>query len=126
VGCGLLVRTDEGRVTKVKGDLDHPANFGDICAKAVHLPPVIRTDDRLLYPQVRSRRDAPLVRVSWDQAFRFAADRLREIIDQHGPDAVAFYGSGQLLTEEYYVASSRQPELKACAVRIRRVVELTP
>jgi len=105
VGCGLLVRVQEGRVTKVKGDPDHPANFGDICAKAVHLPPVIRTDDRLLYPQIRGRRDASLERVSWERALRFTGNRLQEIVAAHGPDAVAFYGSGQLLTEEYYVAS---------------------
>lgn len=46
VGCGLLVRLEEGRVTKVKGDPDHPANFGDVCAKAVHLPPALHTPDR--------------------------------------------------------------------------------
>src|SRR3990167_3865551 len=85
VGCGLLVRVQDGRVAKVKGDPDHPANFGDICAKAVHLPPVLQTDDRLLYPQLRSRRDALAERVSWDQALQFTADRLREIIDRHGP-----------------------------------------
>jgi anaerobic selenocysteine-containing dehydrogenase len=105
VGCGLLVRVQEGRVTKVKGDPDHPANFGDICAKAVHLPPALRTDDRLLYPQLRSRRDAERSRVPWELALRFIADRMREIISAHGPDAVAFYASGQLLTEEYYVAN---------------------
>jgi anaerobic selenocysteine-containing dehydrogenase len=105
VGCGLLVRVDDGRVTRVKGDPDHPANFGDVCAKAVHLPPALRTDDRLLYPQIRARRDAERTRVPWELALRFTADRFREIIAAHGPDAVAFYASGQLLTEEYYVAS---------------------
>ncbi len=105
VGCGLLVRIEDGVVTKVKGDPAHPANFGDVCAKAVHLPPVLRTPDRLLYPQIRARRDASLDRVPWELALRFTADRLREIIAAHGPDAVAFYASGQLLTEEYYVAS---------------------
>ncbi|HEV8440036.1 MAG TPA: nitrate reductase [Methylomirabilota bacterium] len=104
VGCGLLVRVDDGAVVRVKGDPEHPANFGDICAKAVHLPPVLKTPDRLLHPQVRPRRGADLERVPWELAFRFAADRFREIVSRHGPDAVAFYGSGQLLTEEYYVA----------------------
>ena len=105
VGCGLLVRVDDGRVTKVKGDPDHPASLGDLCAKAVHLPPALRTDDRLLYPEVRARRDADRGRVPWELALRFTADRFREIIAAHGPDAVAFYASGQLTTEEYYVAS---------------------
>jgi ferredoxin-nitrate reductase len=105
VGCGLLVRVEDGTVVRTKGDPEHPANFGDICAKAVHLPPVLRTPDRLLYPQLRARRDAGLTRVPWEMALRVAADRMREIVAIHGPDAVAFYGSGQLLTEEYYVAS---------------------
>jgi ferredoxin-nitrate reductase len=105
VGCGLLVQTRDGRVTKVKGDPDHPASLGDLCAKAVHLPPVLRAPDRLLHPHVRLRRDAPLERVPWELALRHAADRIREIVSAHGPDAVAFYASGQLLTEEYYVAS---------------------
>ncbi len=105
VGCGLLVRVEEGTVARVKGDPEHPANFGDICAKAVHLPPALRTPDRLLYPQLRPRRDGELERVPWELALRFAADRVREIVTAHGPDAVAFYGSGQLLTEEYYVAA---------------------
>ena len=73
VGCGLLVRVEDGRVDKVKGDPDHPANFGDICAKAVHLPPALRTDDRLSYPQIRTRRDASPERVPWELALRFTA-----------------------------------------------------
>ena len=105
VGCGLLVRVEEGRVSKVKGDPAHPANLGDICAKAVHLPPALRTDDRLLYPEVRLRRDAKRTRVPWELALRFTAERIRDIATQHGPNAIAFYASGQLLTEEYYVAS---------------------
>src|SRR5262249_10577129 len=103
VGCGLLVKVEDGVVARVKGDPEHPANFGDICAKAVHLPPVLRTPDRLLYPQIHSRRGADLERGAWPSALRLVADRLREIVALHGPDAVAFYGSGQLLTEEYYV-----------------------
>jgi anaerobic selenocysteine-containing dehydrogenase len=105
VGCGLLVRVEAGAVTKVKGDPDHPANFGDVCAKAVHLPPALRTRDRLLYPQIRSRRDAERQRVPWSLALRFAAERLSETIAAHGPGAVAVYASGQLTTEEYYAAA---------------------
>ena len=105
VGCGLLVQIQDGRVARVKGDPAHPANLGDVCAKAVHLPPVLRASDRLLHPQIRARRDAALERVPWELALRFTADRVREIVAAHGPDAVAFYASGQLLTEEYYLAS---------------------
>jgi ferredoxin-nitrate reductase len=104
VGCGLLVQVEDGRVRRVKGDPRHPANFGDVCAKAVHLPPTLRAADRLLHPQIRTRRDGALERVPWELALRFTADRVREIRGAHGPDAVAFYASGQLTTEEYYVA----------------------
>jgi anaerobic selenocysteine-containing dehydrogenase len=102
VGCGLLVRVEDGTVRRVKGDPDHPANFGDICAKAVHLPPTL-TRGRLLFPEVRSRRDARRERVPWELALRLTAERIREIVATDGPDAVAFYASGQLLTEEYYL-----------------------
>ena len=105
VGCGLLVQVEDGAVKRVKGDPDHPSSLGDVCAKAVHLPPALRTADRLLYPQLRTRRDAAPARVPWELAVRFVADQIREIVARHGPDAFAFYGSGQLLTEEYYVAS---------------------
>src|SRR5262250_1811355 len=98
VGCGLLARVEEGAVTRVKGDPEHPANFGDVCAKAVHLPPLLR-------PHLRARRDLSPERVPWELAIRATADRIREIVAAHGPDAVAFYGSGQLLTEEYYLAA---------------------
>jgi len=103
VGCGLLVGLRDDAVVKVEGDPGHPANFGEICAKAVFLPRTIATPDRLLYPQVRPRRDAPPRRVSWDQALRRAAAGFRDAVARHGPDAVAFYGSGQLSTEDYYV-----------------------
>jgi len=103
VGCGLIVGLKGNTVVKVNGDPDHPANFGEICAKAVFLSRTVATSDRLLYPQVRPRRDSPLVRVSWKQALARAATAFREIISRHGPDAVAFYGSGQLTTEEYYI-----------------------
>jgi anaerobic selenocysteine-containing dehydrogenase len=104
VGCGLLVRVDDDAVTRVKGDPDHPANRGDVCAKAVHLPPALQAG-RLLHPQLRARRGGPLQRVPWEQALRVVAERVRDLVATHGPDAMAFYASGQLLTEEYYVAN---------------------
>lgn len=105
VGCGLLVGVNEEDVLKVKGDPDHPANFGDICAKAVFLPRALRTSDRLLFPQIRARRDEPFTRVPWELALKTIAQKFREIIEEDGPDAIAFYGSGQLLTEDYYVGN---------------------
>jgi ferredoxin-nitrate reductase len=105
VGCGLLVQIQDGQAVRVKGDPDHPANFGDVCAKAVMLPRSLHTSDRLLYPHLRPRRDRALTRVPWSVALRTIARSFRSVITQYGPDAVAFYGSGQLLTEDYYVAN---------------------
>jgi ferredoxin-nitrate reductase len=95
----------DGLVAKIKGDAEHPSSRGDLCLKAVYLPEVLRTADRLLYPQMRQCQDEPFQRASWQQTMSYLALRLRAIIDEHGPDAVAFYGSGQLTTEEYYVAN---------------------
>ena len=105
VGCGLLAKIRGGAVTRIKGDPNHPSSLGDLCLKAIYLPEVIQTHDRLVYPQLRQCQDSPFRRISWQQVMTYLAKRFRAIIDEHGPDAVAFYGSGQLTTEEYYVAN---------------------
>src|SRR5882724_4850746 len=105
VGCGLLAGMRSGSVAKIKGDPDHPSSLGDLCLKAVYLPETLSTPDRLLYPQMRRCQDGPFTRVSWDIAIKFLAQRFRDIIDKHGRDTVAFYGSGQLTTEEYYIGN---------------------
>lgn len=103
VGCGLEVEFAGTRPVKVRGDALHPANFGEICAKAAHLLPTIRPPGRALHPLLRKSRGEPLKRATWGSALSHIADRFNQIIERHGPDAVAFYGSGQLLTEDYYV-----------------------
>jgi ferredoxin-nitrate reductase len=105
VGCGLVAGMRNGSLAKIKGDPEHPSSLGDLCLKAVYLPEILRTHDRILYPQVRQCQDGLFKRASWQQAMTYLAKRFRTIIDEHGPDAVAFYGSGQLTTEEYYVAN---------------------
>ncbi len=105
VGCGLLADVKDDRVHKIRGDPDHPSSLGDLCLKAVYLPEILKTPDRLLYPQIRSCQDGPFKRASWGEAMGYVARRFDQIIDEHGPDAVAFYGSGQLTTEEYYTAN---------------------
>ncbi len=100
-----MAGVSNGVVMKIKGDPDHPSSLGDLCLKAVYLPETLKTPDRLLYPQIRSCQEGPFKRASWEQAIKYLARRFRAIIDEHGPDAVAFYGSGQLTTEEYYVAN---------------------
>ena len=105
VGCGLLAGIRDGAVAKIKGDPEHPSSRGDLCLKAVYLPETLRTTDRLLYPQIRSCQEGPFKRASWAQTMTYLAKRFGAIIEEHGRDAVAFYGSGQLTTEEYYVAN---------------------
>jgi assimilatory nitrate reductase catalytic subunit len=107
VGCGVIVETDGTQVTGVRGDPDHPANFGRLCTKGstLHLTarPALQQQARALYPEMRFLRDAPRDRVSWETAFDVIARRFAATIRDHGPDSVGFYISGQLLTEDYYV-----------------------
>lgn len=105
VGCGVLVGNKEGRVLKVRGDPNHPANFGLLCGKGATLPQMVHTPDRLAFPMMRKTRAEELQRVSWDEALDRIAAHWRRILESDGPDAVAFYISGQLLTEDYYVVN---------------------
>ena len=98
VGCGVLARVREGAI-EITGDPAHPANAGRLCSKGAALAETLNTGERLLYPAIRDRR------VSWDEALTAVAKGFTRIIREHGPDAVAFYVSGQLLTEDYYVAN---------------------
>src|SRR5437899_1777437 len=107
VGCGIIVQSDGAKVTGVRGDPDHPANFGRLCTKGstLHLSaqPVLQQQARALFPEMRSARSAPRERASWDDTLDFIAQEFAETIRKHGPDSVGFYISGQLLTEDYYV-----------------------
>ncbi len=97
VGCGITAGL--GNAPTIKGDTDHPANFGRLCSKGSTLAHTLRVDGRLLHPKIHG------VRASWDQATTYIARQFQQTIAEHGPDAVAFYVSGQLLTEDYYVAN---------------------
>jgi assimilatory nitrate reductase catalytic subunit len=103
VGCGVLIASAAGRITGVRGDPDHPANHGRLCTKGATLHLTADSDYRLAWPERRAQRGLPGQRVAWDEALDEAADRFAETIRRHGPDSVAFYISGQLLTEDYYV-----------------------
>jgi len=98
VGCGVDVKVAAGEVT-VTGDRLHPANLGRLCSKGTVLAETLDEEGRLLYPIVAGQR------ATWDEAIVRVASGFKKIIAQHGPDAVAFYVSGQLLTEDYYVAN---------------------
>ncbi|MBS3963196.1 MAG: molybdopterin-dependent oxidoreductase [Methylomonas sp.] len=100
VGCGIAARVDAAsRQVTVQGDQNHPANFGRLCSKGLALAETLALDTRLLRPQIGDRV------VNWGAALDHVADGFRRIIAEHGPDAVALYASGQLLTEDYYVAN---------------------
>lgn len=107
VGCGVIIHSEGDRITGVSGDPDHPANFGRLCSKGqtLHLTadPVVQRQTRLLQPLHRAQRGGPALPLGWDAALDMAADRIGGIVQQHGADAVGFYVSGQLLTEDYYV-----------------------
>ena len=103
VGCGVLAATDGERIIGVRGDPDHPANHGRLCTKGSTLHLTAGRYGRALYPELRERRGINRRRVSWDQAFDHLVERFASTIEQSGPDSVAFYLSGQLLTEDYHV-----------------------
>lgn len=99
VGCGVIAKVeDDGRVS-VKGDPDHPANFGRLCSKGSALAETLDMSGRALVPMISGES------ASWNNALDLVAERFSSAIRDHGPDSVAFYLSGQLLTEDYYVAN---------------------
>ena len=103
MGCGVIIHSRNEQIVDVKGDPDHPANFGRLCTKGSTLHLTAKLDSRLLYPEMRTQRDASRVRATWDESLDFVVEKFAQTIEMHGPDSVAFYISGQLLTEDYYV-----------------------
>ena len=99
VGCGVLATPDGAGGLAIAGDPEHPANFGRLCVKGSALGETVGLKGRLLAPRIHGQ-DA-----TWDQALDLVARRFRDTIARHGPDSVAFYVSGQFLTEDYYVAN---------------------
>ena len=97
-GCGLILAPTADGVD-VRGDPDHPANFGRLCSKGSALGETVGLRGRLLQPQIHGQR------AEWDTALDLVAQKFTAAIRDHGPDSVAFYVSGQLLTEDYYVAN---------------------
>ncbi|MGE0232796.1 MAG: molybdopterin-dependent oxidoreductase [Flavobacteriaceae bacterium] len=99
VGCGVLATRETNGGITIAGDPNHPANFGRLCSKGSALGETVSLEGRLLYPEVDGRR------VGWEAALGLIADTFRETMSEYGPESVAFYVSGQLLTEDYYVAN---------------------
>ncbi|HMI81629.1 MAG TPA: molybdopterin-dependent oxidoreductase, partial [Solirubrobacterales bacterium] len=105
VGCGLVAKAREGRLVEVEGDPIHPVNRGRTCRKPLELASAVHAADRATSPLLRERRDLGFRRASWEEAIGRLSGRLGEIVAEHGPRAVAFYISGQLLSEDYYAVN---------------------
>ncbi|KQT69709.1 MULTISPECIES: nitrate reductase [unclassified Aureimonas] len=99
VGCGVVATPMPDGTVGIAGDTQHPANFGRLCSKGSALAETLIPDRRLLHPAIGGRK------ASWDEALDLVATRFRAAIDGYGPDSVALYVSGQMLTEDYYVAN---------------------
>ena len=99
VGCGIIATATGERSATIKGDENHPANYGRLCSKGTHLGETIGLEGRLLHPEIGGTK------VAWSEALQAVADGFKATIAEHGPDSVAFYVSGQLLTEDYYIAN---------------------
>ena len=101
VGCGVeaTVDTQSNHIIAVSGDTSHPANFGKLCVKGSALHETMGEQGRLTHPMVAGKK------ADWSSAIQAVADRLSEVRDKYGPQAIAFYLSGQILTEDYYVAN---------------------
>ncbi len=106
VGCGIVLHKEKNGSLHAEGDKDHPVNKGMLCSKGMNLHyTVMDKSDRLLYPEMRYAKSQPRQRVSWDTALERTAAVFKTLIEKYGPDSVAFYASGQCLTEEYYVVN---------------------
>lgn len=102
-GCGVEIAVSEGKIVGVEGDTSHSANYGMLCSKGRNLHHTVDTKDRLLEPLIRNDLNEEFKISSMNEALSVGAKKFADIIKEHGPDSVAFYVSGQLLTEDYYV-----------------------
>src|SRR5438067_13539956 len=101
VGCGIIATTDGSRMLKVRGDPNHPANFGKLCPKGASVAQTVHVTSRLRYPMLRAGKELSIV--STETAIEHVARELNRILQQHGPGAIGFYTSGQLTTEAQYL-----------------------
>lgn len=103
VGCGVEARPKLSGELEIRGDKSHPSNYGKLCTKGIALGDTVIHDGRLLTPIEKSQSGDKIL--DWDSATQLVADKFSHAIERYGPDSVAFYVSGQLLTEDYYVAN---------------------
>src|SRR5262245_11260415 len=101
VGCGLYLETSASRIVGVYPSVSHPTNQGRICLRGWHVHEIASSPDRLKHPLIRINGN--LKEVGWDEAIQYTAQRLREVRDVHGPDALAFLNSPRCSNEEAYL-----------------------
>ncbi len=101
VGCGLVAEVRDGRLVSVRGDTDHPVNRGATCRKPTRLPEAVHAPDRATTPLRRASLDDRWRPASW----RAAIGDVAKSLQRYKPDEIAFYISGQLLTEDYYAVN---------------------
>ena len=102
-GCGVLLGVQDGKLVALRGDPEHPTTKGLVCAKALFLPKIVYSEDRLKVPMIRKK--GKLEQATWDEAMELVTDKFAGAVKSHGADSVAYYGSGQALSEESYLAN---------------------
>ncbi len=102
-GCGVMLGVRDDRLVALRGDVEHPTTKGLVCAKSLFLPKIVHAKDRLKTPMIR--KNGTLVPATWDEAMTLVAEKFASAIKKHGPDSVAYYGSGQAMSEESYLAN---------------------
>jgi sulfite reductase (NADPH) flavoprotein alpha-component len=105
VGCGMVLQVEDGQVVKITGDKEHPANFGRLCTKGSSAHVALRNSGRLESAFERSDRNSDPIPQPLDQVIADTGRRLRALLDTHGPDALAFYVSGQMSIEAQYLVN---------------------
>ncbi|WP_282874481.1 bifunctional nitrate reductase/sulfite reductase flavoprotein subunit alpha [Pseudomonas peli] len=105
VGCGIVMQVENGKIAKVSGDQQHPSNFGRLCTKGSTCAQPLNESGRMQHAYLRSERSRDPGQIAMDAAISAAAARLRAILDEHGPDAIALYVSGQMSLEAQYLAN---------------------
>src|SRR5688572_3304505 len=105
VGCQVKLVTQNNQITELSGAEESPVNHGRLCPKGALLSPVLDLPGRLLKPRIRPTRTGDFADATWDEALTHVSRRLRDIIQEYGPDSVALYGSGQLDTEAWYLGN---------------------
>ncbi len=105
VGCGMVLHVEDGQVVKISGDKEHPANFGRLCTKGQSAHVALRKSGRLEDAFVRHARGQDPAPLPMAQAISTTAARLRGLLDEHGPDALSFYVSGQMSIEAQYLVN---------------------